>query len=62
MRGFHSMRHGAVSSLLADDATPALVQRQLRPSDARITLGIYGHVVGDEQRSAVESRSKKLVH
>jgi integrase len=51
--GFHSMRHGAASALLADGATPAVVQRQLRHSDARITLGIYGHVVGDEQRSAV---------
>jgi integrase len=42
--GFHSMRHGAASSLLADGATPAVVQRQLRHSDARITLGIY-HVM-----------------
>jgi integrase len=60
--GFHSMRHGAASSLLADGATPAVVQRQLRHSDPRITLGIYGHVVGDEQRSAVQSRSAKLVN
>ncbi len=27
--GFHSMRHGAADSLLADGATPAVVQRQL---------------------------------
>ena len=60
--GFHSMRHGAASSLLAAGATPAVVQRQLRHSDARITLGIYGHVVGDEQRSVVENRSARLVH
>ena len=60
--GFHSIRHGVASSLLADGATPAVVQRQLRHSDARITLGIYGHVVGDEQRSFVENRSAKLVH
>jgi len=60
--GFHSMRHGAASSLLADGATPAVVQRQLRHSDARITLGIYGHVVGDEQRSAVQNRSARLVN
>jgi integrase len=60
--GFHSMRHGAASSLLADGATPAVVQRQLRHSDARITLGIYGHVIGDEQRSFVENRSARLVH
>jgi integrase len=60
--GFHSMRHGAASSLLADGATPAVVQRQLRHSDARITLGIYGHVVGDDQRNAVQNRSRKLVN
>jgi integrase len=60
--GFHSMRHGAASSLLADGATPAVVQRQLRHSDARITLGIYGHVIGDEQRDAVQTRSKRLVN
>ena len=60
--GFHSMRHGAASSLLADGATPAVVQRQLRHSDARITLGIYGHVIGDEQRSAVQNRSTRLVN
>jgi integrase len=58
--GFHSMRHGAASSLLADGATPAVVQRQLRHSDARITLGIYGHVVGSQQRDAVENRAARL--
>src|SRR5579859_3002608 len=60
--GFHSMRHGAASSLLADGATPAVVQKQLRHSDARITLGIYGHVIGDAQRDAVQNRSTKLVN
>ena len=60
--GFHSMRHGAASSLLAAGATPAVVQAQLRHSDARITLGIYGHVVGDAQRDAVQNRSTKLVN
>jgi len=60
--GFHSLRHGAASSLLADGATPAVVQRQLRHSDARITLGVYGHVIGDEQRSVVQNRSTRLVN
>ncbi len=60
--GFHSMRHGAASALLADGATPAVVQKQLRHSDPRITLGIYGHVVGDDQRTAVQNRSTKLVN
>jgi len=58
--GFHSMRHGAASSLLADGATPAVVQKQLRHSDPRITLGVYAHVVGDQQREAVENRSARI--
>jgi integrase len=58
--GFHSMRHGAASALLADGATPAVVQRQLRHSDARITLGIYGHVVGNQQRDAVQNRASRI--
>lgn len=48
------------SSLLADGATPDVVQRQLRHSDPRITLGIYGHVVGNQQRDAVENRSARI--
>ena len=58
--GFHSMRHGAASALLADGATPAVVQKQLRHSDPRITLGIYGHVIGNQQRDAVETRSARI--
>ena len=60
--GFHSLRHGAASALLADGATPAVVQRQLRHSDVRTTLGIYAHVVGDEQRNVVQNRSARLVN
>jgi integrase len=58
--GFHSLRHGAASALLADGATPAVVQKQLRHSDPRITLGVYGHVIGSQQRDAVETRSARI--
>jgi integrase len=58
--GFHSMRHGATSALLADGAAPAVVQKQLRHSDPRITLGVYGHVIGNQQRDAVENRSARI--
>jgi hypothetical protein len=34
-------------------AIPAVVQKQLRHSDARITLGVYGHVIGNQQRDAL---------
>ena len=60
--GFHGMRHGASAALFDDGASPALVQRQLRHSDPRITLAIYGHVVGDKQRTAVQTRSTRIVN
>jgi integrase len=50
------------SALLADGATPAVVQKQLRHSDPLITLGVYVHVIGDQQRSAVENRSARIEH
>jgi integrase len=60
--GFHALRHAGASALLADGVTPAAVQRTLRHSDARITLGIYGHVIGDEHKTAVQSRASRLVN
>jgi site-specific recombinase XerD len=57
--GFHSIHYGATSALLADGATPAVVQKQLRHSD-RIALGVYGHVIGSQQRDAVENRSARI--
>jgi integrase len=58
--GFHGLRHGVASALLADGITPAVVQRQLRHSDPRITLGIYAHVIGNQQRDAVENRAERI--
>lgn len=51
---------GAASSLLADGATPAVVQKQLRHSDLRITLGVYAQVIGNQRRDAVEARSARI--
>jgi integrase len=58
--GFHAGRHGATSSMLDGGATPSVVQKQMRRSSARTTLGIYGHVVGDAQRRAVESHAERI--
>jgi integrase len=52
--GFHAFRHTHTSLLLASGAAPTLAQAQLRHSDARITLGIYGHVIGNSHREAAE--------
>jgi integrase len=52
--GLHAFRHTHTALLLDSGATPKVAQRQLRHSDARTTLQIYGHVVGDAHREAVE--------
>lgn len=52
--GLHAFRHTHTSLLLDVGATPKVVQRQLRHSDARTTLEIYAHVVDEAQREAVE--------
>jgi integrase len=58
--GFHAARHGATSEMLAQGVAPTVVQKQMRHSDARITLGIYGHVVGNAQREAVEKHAERI--
>jgi integrase len=58
--GLHAFRHSHTALLLHSGATPKVVQRQLRHSDARTTLEIYGHVVGDAQREAVEKVASYL--
>src|SRR5580658_5786387 len=58
--GLHAFRHSHTALLLHSGATPKVVQTQLRHSDARTTLEIYGHVVGDAQREAVEKVASYL--
>jgi integrase len=58
--GFHAARHGAASEMLDQGVAPTVVQKQMRHSDARITLGIYGHVVGNAQREAVEKHAERI--
>jgi integrase len=58
--GLHAFRHTHTSLLLAVGAPPTVAQAQLRHSDPRITLGIYGHVIGNSQRDAVEQVAQIL--
>jgi integrase len=58
--GLHAFRHSLSALLLDAGATPKVVQRQLRHADARTTLQIYGHVVGDAHREAVEKVASSL--
>ena len=55
--GFHAFRHAHTSLLLETGATPPVVQAQLRHADPRVTIGLYGHIVGEGQRKAVEDVS-----
>ena len=54
--GWHAMRHGAASSLLADGATPAVVQRQLRHQ----CKDHVGALLARHRRRAACSRRKSV--
>jgi len=53
LAGFHAFRHAVATELIDSGAPITVVQAQLRHSDARITLGLYGHVIPQSQRDAV---------
>lgn len=53
-KGLHAFRHGLASLFLSAGASATVTQAQLGHTDPRITLGIYAHLVGDEQRSAAD--------
>ncbi|MCU1342356.1 MAG: integrase family protein, partial [Candidatus Acidoferrum typicum] len=58
--GLHAFRHQIASELLEGGAAPSVVQKQLRHSDARVTLDRYSHVIGDAQRVAVSSLAARI--
>jgi integrase len=47
---FRSMGRCAAGALHAERATRAVAQKQLPPSSPRITLGVYAHIIGSQQR------------
>ncbi|MFI5073224.1 MAG: hypothetical protein ACHP8A_20335 [Terriglobales bacterium] len=58
-----STRYGAqpgADVLQADGTFKRAVQKELRHNDSRITLGVYAHVIGDQQRGAVEHCSARI--
>lgn len=58
--GMHAFRHCHASLLMDVRANPTVTKEQMRHADARITLGIYGHVIGDSQRNAVDKVGELL--
>jgi len=53
-------RHAVASELIDSGAPISVVQTQMRHSDPRITLGIYGHVIPQSQRDAIESLADRI--
>ncbi len=56
---FHILRHYVGSQMLNLGAPITVVRDTLGHSDVRVTLGIYGHVVGNAQRDAVNRLSEQ---
>jgi integrase len=62
LAGFHAFRHAVASELIDSGAPITVVQAQLRHSDPRITLGLYGHVIPQSQRDAVRGLAMRLAN
>lgn len=58
--GLHAFRHSHASLLVSSGASPKVAQMQLRHSDAAITMRVYAHVLGTEQRDAAEKVARIL--
>ena len=58
--GMHAFRHCHASLLMDVGANPTVTRDQMRHSDARITLGVYSHMIGDAQRDAVDKVGELL--
>jgi integrase len=58
--GMHAFRHSHASLLISSGASPKVAQMQLRHSDAAITMRVYAHVLGSEQRDAAEKVARIL--
>jgi integrase len=58
--GFHGFRHTVATELIDSGAPITVVQAQLRHSYARITLGLYGHVIPESQREAATALADRI--
>jgi len=52
---FHDLRHGFATELLRRGVDVHRVQRLMRHSDVRVTTRIYGHLMVEDLRAAVEN-------
>lgn len=59
--GTHAFRH-TVASMLLQASGVLVAQRQLRHSDYSTTVERYGHILGDDQRLAMEQVQSVLLN
>src|SRR5262249_32826390 len=55
---FHDLRHGFATELLRRAVDGHRVQRLMRHSDVRATTGIYGHLIVEDLRAALEMNTQ----
>jgi integrase len=58
--GMHAFRHSHASLLISCGASPKVAQAQLRHADVNTTMRAYAHILGSEQRDAVEKVARIL--
>jgi integrase len=56
----HDLRHTCASMLLAQGVPPGVVMEVLGHSALEVTMTIYGHVMLDAQRPALEGMDARL--
>lgn len=59
--GLHAFRHASASAIVASGANPKVAQAQLGHSDIRVTLDLYSHIIGDDQRKAVARAAESFM-
>jgi len=52
---FHDIRHTSASLLLSNGESPVYVKEQLGHSSIQMTVDIYGHLIPNSNRNAVNS-------
>jgi integrase len=58
---FHAFRHAVASELISQGTPITAVRDQLRHSDVRVTLAVYGHTIGNAQREAVNKLASRFI-
>jgi integrase len=58
--GLHAFRHGLATELIEASVPITVLQAQMRHADVKTTLRVYGHVIPQSQRDAMERVSMSI--